>query len=367
MNKLLNWYLTETQNNNLIYDEIQANVVKEFDKFLAIYNSYNYLSRFFAVLHLNRYTTKKLGFYIYGNVGRGKSMLMNEFYSQFPEHHKLRIHFHEFMHNIHQKLAELKDKKNPLATIAKNFKRQYRIIFLDEMHISDIATAMILKNLFENLFKENIYIITSSNYAPTDLYHDGLMRERFIPAIKLFEKYLKIINLESPRDYRLINSSINHLFLINIPPAHEDLLKLFNKISHNKSVTTNGLIEIQKRKISFEKKSHNIIWFSFDIICGDLRSQLDYLELAQNFNWFIIEDVRQLLPKDKEMARRFTLFIDILYDENKKLILSSSCDINNIYIEGDFAIEFKRTISRLSEMQTDEYLNKKPINPIIET
>lgn len=362
MNRLYNWYLQETQNSNLVYDEAQVILINKFDIFLNNYNNHSFLHKL-----LTKHKPQKSGFYIYGGVGLGKSMLMNKFYEQFTEEHKTRIHFHEFMHNIHQELSQLKDNKNPLLTIAKKLKKQYKIIFLDEMHISDIATAMILKNLFENLFNQGILIITSSNYAPDDLYQDGLMRDRFIPAIRILKQQLEIVQLVSTNDYRQLNTSVNNLFLTNIPNSHEGLNKLFNKVCHNKLIIQNNTIEIQKRKIPFIKKSSNIIWFNFDILCGDLRSQLDYLELAQNFNWFIIENIHELKPQDKEMARRFTWLIDILYDENRKLIISSSCDIDKIYLEGEFAPEFKRTISRLTEMQTDEYLSKLPLHPIIET
>lgn len=359
MKTLESWYTEQIQNKTLIFDQLQLNTILLFDNFIPQIKT-NIIAQLF-----NRPT--HLGFYVYGSVGRGKSMLINEFFTHIPINKKLRIHFHEFMHEIHQKLSTFTHELEPLNKIAKDLKKLYTVIFLDEMHVSDIATAMILKNLFTALFKENIYIITSSNYAPHDLYPNGLMRERFLPAITLIEEKLKVVSLDGPRDYRLSNTSDNKLFLIKSHNTQQYLNRIFDKVRQNNTVDTNGLILIAHREIHYTKKSKNIIWFDFNVICGDMRSQLDYLELSQEFNWFIIENVYELPTDKKDIARRFTWLVDILYDENKKLAMSCTCDLNKIYPHGDFSNEFGRTISRLTEMQTDEYLKKLPINRIIET
>ena len=348
MKNLVTWYNQQTHDNTLIFDQHQLNTLSQFDHFIATLNK-NILSRMFN-------TPVTLGFYIYGSVGRGKSMLINEFFKQIPITKKLRIHFHEFMHEIHQNLATLKHKAEPLETIVKDLKKLYTVIFLDEMHVSDIATAMILNGLFSALFKEKIYIITSSNYAPQELYPNGLMRDRFLPAIQLIEKNLTIMSLDGPLDYRLANNSDNMLFFIKEFNASSHLCNVFNEIRQNNTVDENKFITISHREILYIKKSKNIIWFDFNIICGDMRSQLDYLELSQEFNWFVIENIESLTTNKKDVARRFTWLIDILYDENKKLVLSCNCDIADIYPHGDFANEFNRTISRLKEMQTTEYI-----------
>ena len=365
--KLENWYSQETTNGNLIVDPLQLDVIHEFDGFIEKFNQkVNWLQRLFARQPLT------LGFYIYGTVGTGKSMLMNAFYTAIDTHKKIRIHFHEFMADIHQQLAnlgpQLSDNINPLSIIAKNLQQKYSIIFLDEMHVSDIATAMILKNLFENLFEQQIYIVTSSNYQPDELYPNGLMRDRFLPAIILLKQKLTILALNSPVDYRLTNiADKNQLFFSNSVDAVCNLSNIFIKIAKINPIIESKCIYIKNREIAFIKKSKNIIWFDFKIICGDMRSQLDHLELSSEFDWFIISDVNKLTDDNNDVARRFTWLIDILYDNNKKLALSSNCNMADIFLAGNFVTEFGRTLSRLNEMQTTEYLNKLPTNKIIET
>ena len=351
----------------MIEDTLQLDVIQNFDTFIKKFNqSRNWLQRLFSV------QDTKLGFYIYGTVGTGKSMLMNAFSMAIDTTKKTRLHFHAFMADIHQQLAKLSPQLNelinPLSIIAKNLKQKYSIIFLDEMHVSDIATAMILKNLLDSLFREQIYIVTSSNYQPDRLYPDGLMRDRFLPAITLLNQKLTVLPLNSPVDYRLTNiTDNNQLFLINDSNAISSLSNIFDKIKKDKPVVSNSSICIKNREIQFIKQSRNIIWFDFNVICGDMRSQLDYLELSSEFDWFIVANIYKLENATNDIARRFTWLIDILYDNNKKLALSSSCNITEIYIDGDLSGEFGRTLSRLNEMQTTEYLNKLPINRIIET
>lgn len=358
-NKLENWYTSQTQSGELTYDKAQAIIIKKFDNFLQQFTKPNILKMFSK--------DNKFGLYIHGSVGCGKTMLINALYTEIPTKNKMRIHFHQFMQNIYQELAKLKDVISPLAIIAKELRKKYRIIFLDEMHISDIATAMILKNLFYSLISEKIHIITSSNYPPNGLYPDGLMRERFMPAITLLETQLDVIALDSPQDYRLIHTSNNNLFMINVADTQHKLNQLFNQLARNKPSIANDTIIIQNRSIPFIKKSSNIIWFDFKIICGELRSQPDYLELVQYFSWFIISNYQELSVQDNNIARRFTWLIDILYDGNKKLVLSGAVALDKIYLHGDFANEFSRTVSRLKEMQTNEYLSKIPINHLTDT
>lgn len=357
MKLLENWYVDQTKNNNLVFDTAQLAILQQFDQFITNFNQSGFLLKWFS-----RPTC--LGFYVHGSVGSGKSMIINAFYEQFPVEAKVRLHFHEFMQDIHQQLAELKNHDNPLQVIAANLKTQYKIIFLDEMHVSDIATAMILKNLFSALFAEEIYIVTSSNYAPDELYPDGLMRERFLPAIDLIKQKLTIIPLSSSSDYRLLHNSFNQLFFTNETNAsdyQQGLVKIFNSINQNNGYEEYGQIIIQSRAIDFVRKSNCIIWFEFKLICGDQRSQLDYLELIKKFRWFIIDKVYALESQDKDVARRFTWLIDILYDNQCKLALASSTTLEQIYSHGDFANEFTRTVSRLQEMQTKEYLEKQPL------
>lgn len=351
MQKLTSWYQQQTNSKELNYDQAQYNLIKELDKFLSNFASLNFITRLFRNDH-------KLGYYIYGGVGRGKSMIMNAMFDHTNTSRKTRKHFHEFMQDIHSQLANLSNVDDPLAIIAKKLKSDYDIIYLDEMHVSDIATAMIMKRLLESIFANKIYIVTSSNYHPDGLWPNGLMRERFLPAIEVLKECLNVRSLDAEQDYRLFNDSVNQLFIMNDAEAVNKLDKIFLRINNSQQSTTAGNIEICKRNIRYIKQGQDIIWFDFNIICGDMRSQLDYLELIKKFQWFIISDISLLTTDKKDVARRFTWLIDILYDSNRKLAISSSVPFKEIYSRGDFANEFERTISRLEEMQTQEYLEK---------
>ncbi|MBP9742185.1 MAG: cell division protein ZapE [Burkholderiales bacterium] len=345
--------MSQVQSKELDFDIIQLDILQQLDEFINKFNSQGLFSSLFK-------KPKHLGYYIYGLVGRGKSMIMNELFRVFPENLKQRIHFHEFMYNVHQQLAQLKAHEEPLKIVAKQMRQQFKIIFLDEMTVNDIASAMILKNLFSSLFNEGIYIITTSNDSPDNLYPDGLMRERFLPAIKLIRDKLIVLCLDGANDYRLRNNSFNNLFIIKNDNHLQSLSEIFTKISENFSVQNSATITIAERQIPFVKKSYDIIWFNFDIICGDNRSQLDYLELIKQFEWFIIDSIHTI--KDNNIARRFTWLIDILYDNQCKLAISSTVDIAEIYPVGELISEFARTKSRLLEMQTKEYLTKPAFN-----
>lgn len=352
MQNLSTWYHTQIEAHKLEFDIAQEKLLNDLDQFLYKFAKSNFITRLWG-------KDNKLGYYIYGDVGSGKSMIMNQMYSFTQNPRKLRVHFHEFMQQTHQKLGQMVNHEDPLSIITKDLKKQYDIIYLDEMHVSDIATAMIMKKVLENLFLNKIYIVTSSNYHPDQLWPDGLMRERFLPAIEIIKDNLIIAKLASATDYRLINESINKLFVIQNTEARKQLEDIFNKINLDHQVWQNKSIEIYNREISCIKYGKDVIWFDFLIICGAMRSQLDYLELVKKFQWFIISDIFALTQDKKDIARRFTWLIDVLYDNNCKLSLSSTVAIEDIYPSGDFALEFERTVSRLEEMQTYEYLQKK--------
>ena len=364
MQSLSTWYQQQTTTGKLKFDNAQLLIMQQLDQFLVQFSLrtarpsiLRKLTGLDFIMCLWPQEHKKLGYYIYGDVGRGKSMIINMMYQFTPGQRKTRLHFHEFMHDIHQQLADL-TINDPLSQIAKRLKCNYDIIYLDEMHVSDIATAMILKRLLENMFANQIDIVTSSNYAPDDLWPDGLMRERFLPAIEVLKTHLQLVALNAGQDYRLFNHSINQLFIIQQPDSHLKLEQIFTKINSDQSVSINHSIKIANRNIPYLQRGGKVIWFDFSILCGDRRSQLDNLELAQQFQWLVISDIYQLTAAKKDLARRFTWLIDILYDGNRKLALSSVVLIQDIYCQGDFANEFQRTISRLEEMQTIEYVQK---------
>lgn len=350
-NTLISWYQTQTATGQLNFDEAQQILVAELSQFLNNFARQNFITRLFK-------RNDKLGYYIYGDVGRGKSMIMNAMYQHTTTKRKNRWHFHEFMREIHQQLALMTNIDDPLVVIANDLRQDYDIIYLDEMHVSDIATAMIMKKLLDAVFAKGIYIVTSSNYHPDKLWPNGLMRERFFPAIETLKSRLNVVSLNSQQDYRLINNSFNKLFIQASTASYQQLQQIFSAINLDNNIEDDGEIEISSRMIPYIRRGGDVIWFDFAIICGDMRSQLDYLELVSLFKWFIISDIPTLGSDKKDIARRFTWLIDILYDHNAKLAISSIVSIREIYTDGDFSNEFERTVSRLEEMQTEEYLQK---------
>jgi cell division protein ZapE len=350
---IYNWYQNQVSTNKLKKNINQLNLIKAYDEFITT------TKKKFFINVLNKNHTY-LGFYIYGSFGSGKTMLLNTFFNNLNSKKKLRIHFHEFMSQINNISNQISIEKYCLQ-----LKKKYEFIFLDEFHVSDIATAMLLYNILNNLLKNKIKIITTSNYQPDDLYKEGIMRERFIPAIALIKENFKIYHLEINQDFRqnessfLIDSIGNNKVDIEI----EDKFKYYAK----GNIIENNVISIHDRNLPFIKKSANIIWFEFRVICGELRSQIDYIELVQLFDWFIIDNIYQLSETDKDIARRFTWLIDILYDASKKVIIRTNTNLDRIYTDGIFSYEFKRTISRLNEMQTIEYQNKPTKNILWET
>lgn len=346
---LKRWYLEQVEQHQLIFDEMQQKIIITLDQFIANFNQREdaLISWFYPF---------EPGIYIYGSIGSGKSMLMNQMVNATQTSKKLRLHFHEFMQTINSLLNHYKNKSNPLDLIGKKLKQDYQIIFLDEMDVTDIATAMLLKQLFISLTDNQIALILTSNFKPNDLYFDGLMRERFMPAIELIKNKFTILNLNAYTDYRQIHSSFNSLFLIDDLNAHLHLGKIFDKIATYRSKHYDSNVTIMGRQIAVNAYSDNIVWFKFATICGDNRSQIDYLELVKQYKWWIIEDIDLINTSD--VIRRFTWLIDILYDNHCNLALSSKLALTQLYVGSDFAKEFARALSRLDEMRTINYLNK---------
>jgi cell division protein ZapE len=353
---IYNWYQDQVLSGKLKNNSYQIKLIKAYDEFLIA----NAKSKF-----LSLFNKKPLffGFYIYGSFGCGKTMLLNSFFSMLPSLKKLRVHFHEFINQMNNSIAT---NKITIEKYCSQLKKKFDYIFLDEFHVSDIATAMLLYKILVNMFNQNIIIITTSNFQPDELYKDGLMRDRFIPAINLIKDKLQLHYLKITQDYRRENNQLTDNFIYKNSKAGQLLTIKFEQYAIG-SILNNGFILIQQREINFIKKANNIIWFEFNIICGDLRSQIDYIQLAQLYDFFIIDNIVKLEASDKDIARRFTWLIDILYDSAKKIIISTSIDIDSIYLDGLFNNEFKRTISRLHEMQTVNYLTIPVKNILWET
>lgn len=301
------------------------------------------------------------GLYCWGAVGRGKTYLMDLFYNNLTLP-KSRYHFHQFMHHIHAELAQLQGQANPLTRIAKQLSKEVKLICLDEFLVHEIGDAMLLRQLLTALFQQGITLVTTANTAPDDLYRNGLQRDRFLPAIELIKKNLRIFHLNSPTDYRRhpltkVENNIYPLLIMNT----QQIQQLFDKLSQKKMVSYQALM-INGRPISHLGFTDNLIWFDFTSICSIPRSQMDYLVIAKRFSTILISELKPIAEYDDNLARLFIHLIDILYDANNKLILTSHIPINDIYPKGRFIFEFERTKSRLAAFKETmlEYLNASP-------
>ncbi len=296
------------------------------------------------------------GCYIWGDVGRGKTFLMDLFYDSLPVMEKTRCHFHRFMQMVHDQLSELKHEKNPLEIIASRLAKSSRILCFDEFFVTDIADAMLLANLFSGLFARGVTLVATSNVEPIHLYKNGLQRERFLPTIDLLQQYTKIIELVSPTDYRL--RTLTHAEIYHSPldaKAYEQLENYFASLA---TEVMDGVssIEINGRDIHVKALSDDVVWFEFAELCEKPCGQRDYIELAALFHAVLISNVPQFSEGKDDAARRFINLVDVFYDRKVKLILAAEVLLENLYQSGRLQFEFQRTQSRLTEMQSQEYL-----------
>jgi cell division protein ZapE len=295
------------------------------------------------------------GVYMHGGVGRGKSFLMDCFFQSVPLTRKTRLHFHEFMREVHRELQELKGQQNPLDELGKRIARRFRLICFDEFHVADVTDAMILHRLLDAMFANRVSIVTTSNFHPDDLYPHGLHRDRILPAIALLKQKLEVISVDNGIDYR--RRTLEHVKLFHTPlgeGAEAALKQAFEELAEARDESP--LLHIEHRELRALRRAGGVVWFDFATLCGGPRSQNDYLELAQQFHTLILSKVPQMPPRLASEARRFTLLVDVLYDRRVKLIMSAAVPAEELYTEGPLAHEFPRTVSRLQEMQSAEYL-----------
>ncbi|WP_395700113.1 cell division protein ZapE [Aquabacterium sp.] len=295
------------------------------------------------------------GVYMHGGVGRGKSFLMDCFFQAVPLTRKTRLHFHEFMREVHRELQELKGVQNPLDELGKRIARRFRLICFDEFHVADVTDAMILHRLLEAMFANRVSIVTTSNFHPDELYPNGLHRDRILPAIELLKQKLEVINVDNGTDYR--QRALEHVQLYHAPlgpEADAALQRAFDDLAEARD--EDPVLHIEHRELRARRRAGGVVWFDFRTLCGGPRSQNDYLEIAQQFHTVILSDVPQMPPRLASEARRFTLLVDVLYDRRVKLILSAAVPAEQLYTEGPLAHEFPRTVSRLQEMQSAAYL-----------
>ena len=296
------------------------------------------------------------GVYMYGGVGRGKSFLMDCFFNAVPLKRKVRLHFHEFMREVHRELAGLQGTVNPLDVLGARIAKRYKLICFDEFHVADITDAMILHRLLAALFANGVGFVTTSNFQPDGLYPDGLHRDRILPAIALLNQRMEVINVDNGTDYR--RRTLEQAKLYHSPlgsQADAEMARTFDQLAEVRD--EDPVLHIEAREITARRKAGGVVWFDFRTLCGGPRSQNDYLEIATQFHTVLLSDVPYMPVSMASPARRFTWLIDVLYDRRVKLILSAAVPPEQLYTEGPLVHEFPRTVSRLNEMQSKEYLS----------
>jgi cell division protein ZapE len=299
--------------------------------------------------------TPPRGVYFWGGVGRGKSFLMDAFYAALPYRRKTRVHFHAFMRGVHENLKSLKREEDPLVAVATRIANRHRVVCFDEFHVSDVADAMILGRLFGALFVRGIVFVTTSNYRPDDLYPNGLQRQNLLPTIALLKQWLDVIEVDGGTDYRLRELEQAECYYSPLSEAVEtELGARFDRIRPGPDEDPRLLVEA--RPLRARRRAGSLVWFDFATLCDGPRSQLDYLELARRFAVVIVSGVPRLTPEMGNAARRFTWLVDVLYDHRVKLLLSAAVPAEELYRDGPNSQEFPRTVSRLIEMRTREYM-----------
>jgi cell division protein ZapE len=295
------------------------------------------------------------GLYLWGGVGRGKTWLMDLFFDSLTREDKLRTHFHRFMQRVHHELRDLGRVRDPLPRIAAKWAAQCRVLCLDEFFVADIADAMLLAGLLENLFSSGVTLVTTSNTEPDRLYRDGLQRARFLPAIDLIKTRMRVLELKGATDYRLRILEQSEIYHCPLDAAADRAMKTaFERMSAECEL--NHDLEINGRNFHARRRGDGIIWFEFGELCEKPRGSADFIEIARAFNTVVISNVPRLGEDDASAARRFITLIDEFYDRNVKLLMSAEAPASEIYSGSRLAFEFERTSSRLIEMQSHDYL-----------
>ncbi|MFC3121301.1 cell division protein ZapE [Agaribacter flavus] len=297
------------------------------------------------------------GIYFYGGVGRGKTYLVDTFYDCLPFDNKLRVHFHRFMHRVHNELKKLAKQADPLKVVAKQLAAETRIICFDEFFVSDITDAMILGTLMQCLFEEGIVLVATSNIVPDDLYKNGLQRARFLPAIELINQNTRVVNVDNGVDYRLRTLEQAEIYHYPLDDAAQQNLDTYFMQLAPEEGQSNTVIEVEGRDIPVLKVSEGIAMFDFFALCDGPRSQTDYIELSREFNTVLLANVAQMGESTDDIARRFIAMVDEFYERKVKLIISAEVPLEKLYSTGRLSFEFRRCLSRLQEMQSHDYLS----------
>lgn len=296
------------------------------------------------------------GLYMWGGVGRGKTWLMDMFFHSLPGDRKMRLHFHRFMLRVHEELTELQGRENPLEIVADGFKAETDVLCFDEFFVSDITDAMLLATLLQALFARGITLVATSNIPPDDLYRNGLQRARFLPAIDLINEYCDVMNVDAGIDYRLRTLTQAHLYLTPLSDqTRETLDRMFVKLA-GKAGENAPVLQINHRPLQAIRSVDGVLAVDFHTLCEEARSQLDYIALSRLYHSVILYNVRVMGPLKENTARRFLALVDEFYERHIKLVIGAEASMFEIYQGVQLKFEFQRCLSRLQEMQSEEYL-----------
>jgi cell division protein ZapE len=298
------------------------------------------------------------GVYLWGGVGRGKTLLMDLFFDCIPGEAKERLHFHRFMQRMHDELRRVGGQPNPLQVVARHLATRIRVLCLDEFNVIDIGDAMIIAGLLRALFEQGIVLVTTSNLAPHALYNSGIQRASFLPAIDLLNRFTEVVELCGTADYRRRVLESARLYHAPHSPAVDILFGQEVERLAWESVGQGGELLVNGRRLPYHRRGNGVAWFDFEALCGPPRSQHDYIEIARGHHTVFISDVPQMGDEVQDKARRFILLMDEFYDRRVKLILSAATPFDSLYTGERLRFEFERTASRLQEMQTSEYLGR---------
>ncbi|SHO55345.1 cell division protein ZapE [Vibrio quintilis] len=363
-------YHYDLANNAFQIDSAQSDAIDVLDELCSQLNEFllprvqsrhTFFSKIFRKKTIEQPVPK--GVYLWGGVGRGKTYLMDIFFESLPASRKMRMHFHRFMYRVHDELKQLKEVADPLKVVAQRFKNETDIICFDEFFVSDITDAMILGTLFQALFAQGIILVATSNIPPHLLYRNGLQRARFLPAIELIENHCHIINVDSGVDYRLRTLEQADIYHFpNDDKSRADLNRYYDQLINQQGNEFEGSIEINNRRIPIIKASHGVLLITFEQLCETMRSAADYIEMSRLYHTVILADVKQMSEVMDDAARRFIALVDEFYERRVKLIISAEVALEQLYSGGRLEFEFQRCQSRLTEMQSREYLAREHLS-----
>jgi cell division protein ZapE len=351
-------YALRIKDGGMTHDAEQAKTAVQFDELWQSLSAWRPPGRGLFNMFSKRGKGAPKGLYVHGQVGRGKTMLMDLFFEHVDFEPKRRLHFHEFMAETHDRIAEAREtsKGDPIPIVAERIASQTRLLCFDELHVTDIADAMILGRLFEALFADGVVVVATSNAAPDELYKNGLNRNLFLPFIKMIENYMEVVRLDAAEDYRMLKLAGRPLYF---SPADGAAKAQMDSLWQSLTGIERGAateLTIKGRRVAVPEAANGVARFDFSDLCEKPLGANDYLTIARTYHTVMIDNIPILVSAKRNEARRFINLIDTLYDAKVGLVVSAEGEVDIIYKEGDGQFLFERTMSRLIEMRSDSYL-----------